>query len=146
MVLHEPYLWPKVQSSGEYGSLENVFAYSSGCGSTEVDVANGPPQHALAAARGTGGVVPGIGIGERVGFEPTIRFPEHPSDSLFTPPRRYWHHQLSVQLLTSRTGSPRFRTKVSNQQFRISKSCRWRTKGRRKRGRRLSTEVLPCGD
>lgn len=54
MVLHEPYLWPKVQSSGEYGSLENVFAYSSGCGSTEVDVANGPPQHALAAARGTG--------------------------------------------------------------------------------------------
>ena len=41
MALYEPYLWPKVQSSGEIGPAENVFARGSGCGSAEVDPANG---------------------------------------------------------------------------------------------------------
>src|SRR5580700_2008542 len=41
-LLHEPYLWPKVQSSGENRCAENAFARSGRRGSTEVDAANGP--------------------------------------------------------------------------------------------------------
>ena len=69
----------------------------------------------------------GKGVAARAGFEPTIRFPEHPSDSLFTPSRRFgtsgyrsncWQVEPVSALLNQ----------VSYSKFRISKNRRWRLK------------------